>query len=240
MRFSLLTYNLKLNKAAENTLDLLKKYKPDIICLQEMQTDERNLKNIENIGYVLADYSISFIRRGKIFGVTTFYRPGTFSIIKSHSFNLPTNFYQIISFVLHGNKNPRSVLKSQLVHNKTKKKIDLYNIHLSPFATNQLRIKQIKNTLNDMPLNNKNAVIIAGDFNYPYGRKRFEEQIKEYKLKEATNNINFTLEKKIVRNITIKLKLDYILYKKLKVFANEKIKNFNKSDHFPILSTFSL
>ena len=239
MRFSLLTYNLKLNKAAENTLELLKKYEPDIICLQEMQTDDKNLKSIENAGYLLADYSISFIRRGKIFGVTTFYKPSTFSIIKSNSFNLPTNFYQIISFVLHGNKNPRTVLKSQLVHKDTKKVIDLYNIHLSPFATNQLRTKQIKNTLNDMSLNNKNAVIIAGDFNYPYGRKRFEEQIKEYKLKEATNNINFTLEKRIMRNLTIKLKLDYILYKKLKVLSNEKINNFNKSDHFPIISTFS-
>ena len=56
MRFSLLTYNLKLNKAAENTLELLKKYKPDIICLQEMQTDDKNLKSIENAGYLLADY----------------------------------------------------------------------------------------------------------------------------------------------------------------------------------------
>ena len=240
MTFSLLTYNLKLNKAADTTLELLSTYKPDIVCLQEIQTDDKNLKTIENTGYKLADYSNSFIRRGKIYGVTTFFNPGTFSIIKSNSFNLPTNFYQIISFILHGNKNPRTVLKNELKHNQTKKKLDVYNIHLSPFATNQLRTKQIKNTLSDLSLNNKGAVIIAGDFNYPYGRKRFEEQIKEYKLKEDTNNINFTLEKKIIRNITIKLKLDYVLYKKIRIISNKKIKNFNKSDHFPILSTFSV
>lgn len=240
MTFSLLTYNLKLNKAAETTLELLNEYKPDIVCLQEIQTDDKNLKTIENTGYKLADYSNSFIRRGKVYGVTTFFNPDTFSIIKSNSFNLPTNFYQIISFILHGNKNPRTVLKNEFIHKKTKKKLDIYNIHLSPFATNQLRTKQIKNTLSDLSLISKEAVIIAGDFNYPYGRKRFEDQIKEYKLKEATNNINFTLEKKIIRNITIKLKLDYVLYKKLRIVSNEKIKNFNKSDHFPILSTFSV
>ena len=240
MTFSLLTYNLKLNKAAETTLELLSKYKPDIVCLQEIQTDDKNLKAIENTGYKLADYSNSFIRRGKVYGVTTFFNPNTFTIKKSNSFNLPTNFYQVISFILHVNKNPITVIKNEFIHKKTKKKLDLYNIHLSPFATNQLRTKQIKNTLSDLSLNNKNAVIIAGDFNYPYGRKRFEDQIKEYKLKEATNNINFTLEKKIIRNITIKLKLDYVLYKKLRIISNEKIKNFNKSDHFPILSIFSI
>ncbi len=229
-----------LNKAAETSLEILSKYKPDVVCLQEIQTDDKNLKLFENSGYKIADYSNSFLRRGKVYGVATFFNPDTFSIIKSNSFNLPTNFYQIISFILHGNKNPRTVLTNEFRHDQSKRKLDLYNIHLSPFATNQLRTRQIKNTLNDLSLNNNNAVIIAGDFNYPYGRKRFENLIKEHGLKEATNNINFTLEKKIIRNITIKLKLDYVLYKKLRVLSNEKIKNFNKSDHFPILSIFSI
>ena len=60
-----------------------------------------------------------------------------------------------------------------------------------------------------------------------------------FKLKEATNNINFTLERKILKRISVKLKLDYVLYKNLRLLSNEKILNY-KSDHFPIISTFSI
>jgi endonuclease/exonuclease/phosphatase family metal-dependent hydrolase len=229
-----------LNRAAVSVGELLKKHDPDIICLQEIGTDDKNLNTIKKMGFKLADYSNSFIRRRNIYGVTTFYNSKTFKVIKSNSFNLPTNLYQIITFILHGNRNPRTVLKNEFIHIKTKKNLTLYNIHLSPFATNQLRTRQIKNTLEDMSLDDKNAVIIAGDFNYPYGRKRFEDLIVEYKLKEATNNINFTLEKKIIKNYSIKLKLDYVLYKKLKLVSNNKISDINKSDHFPILSVFDI
>ncbi|MFH1827128.1 MAG: endonuclease/exonuclease/phosphatase family protein [bacterium] len=240
MKFSVLTYNLKFNKAAETIKELLLKYLPDIVCFQEIAITDSSFELIENLGYRLADYSNSFIRRKEVFGVTTFYNSKAFSPIKSNSFNLPTNFYQIVSFFLHGNKNPRTVLKNELIHKKSKKHITLYNIHLSPFATNNLRTRQIKNTFEDMSLDKSEAVIIAGDFNFPYGRKRFENLISEHKLKEATSNINFTLEKRIVKNITIKLKLDYVLYKKLKLLSNKKISNFNKSDHFPILSVFNV
>ncbi|MEX1052518.1 MAG: endonuclease/exonuclease/phosphatase family protein [Patescibacteria group bacterium] len=240
MKFSLLTYNLMLNKAAETIKELIHTYKPDLISLQEIGTDDKNLKVIQNLGYRLADYSNSFIRRNAVYGVTTFYNSSVFTMKKSNSFNLPTNLYQIITFILHGNRNPRTVLKNEFIHKKTKKELTLYNIHLSPFATNQLRTRQIKNTFGDMALNEKKAVIIAGDFNFPYGRKRFEDLIVEHKLKEATSNINFTLEKKILKSITIKLKLDYVLYKNIKLVSNTKINDFNKSDHFPILSTFSV
>ena len=131
------------------------------------------------------------------------------------------------------------MLRNEFICVETRRKITVYNIHLSPFATNQLRIKQINNTFGDMDLTSKNAIIIAGDFNYPYGRRRFEEEIKKNKLKESTRNINFTLEKRILSRISVKLKLDYILYKKLKRISNEKLKTF-KSDHFPILSTFNV
>jgi endonuclease/exonuclease/phosphatase (EEP) superfamily protein YafD len=117
--------------------------------------------------------------------------------------------------------------------------VTIYNIHLTPIATNQLRIRQINNTFGDLNLNNKNAIIIAGDFNYPYGRRRFEQEIHKYNLKEATNNLNFTMEKRILNRISVKLKLDYVLYKKLKCVSNEKLLIY-RSDHFPVLSTFKI
>ena len=238
MKFSLITYNLRYNKAINEVGQIIKKYEPDILCFQEIATDEPNLQILQNTGFKIADYSNSFIRRGKIYGVTTFYNTDKFKLINSNSFNLPTNLYQIVSFFLYGNKKPRTVLKNEFI-SKNRKKVIIYNIHLTPIATNQLRIKQINNTFGYLDLTNNNSVIIAGDFNYPYGRKRFEQEIGNFKLKEATNNINFTLERKILKRISVKLKLDYVLYKNLRLLSNEKILNY-KSDHFPIISTFSI
>jgi len=238
MKFSLISYNLRYNKAVNEVKRLIKKYDPDILCFQEIATDEPNLKYIKNSKYKIADYSNSFIRRGKIFGVTTFYNSERFTLKKTNSFNLPTNLYQIVSFFLYGNRNPRTVLKSEFIC-KNNKKITIYNIHLTPIATNQLRIKQINNTFEDIDLTSKDAVIIAGDFNYPYGRMRFEQEIHKYNLKEATSNINYTMEKRILNRISVKLKLDYVLYKKLKCLSNRKLLTY-KSDHFPILSTFDI
>lgn len=240
MRFSLLTYNLMLNKAVSEIEKLILSYKPDVVCLQEINTSDDNLKKIEKLGYRLADYSNSFIRRGQIYGVTTFYNPKVFSLVESRSFSLPTNFYQIISFLMYRNRNPRTILKNEFLFKTYGKKITTYNIHLTPLATNSLRTRQIQNALEDLTLNNKTSpTIIAGDFNYPYGRRKFETLIRRYGLKEATRNVYFTLEKKILKKFFLKLKLDYVLYKNLLLIANNKILVYN-SDHFPILSTFEL
>ena len=48
MDFSVLSYNTLFNSAVEELPVILKKYSPDIICLQETLTEEKNLKKIEN------------------------------------------------------------------------------------------------------------------------------------------------------------------------------------------------
>ncbi|MBI2051374.1 endonuclease/exonuclease/phosphatase family protein [Candidatus Roizmanbacteria bacterium] len=239
MKFSLLTYNLLLNRATGELKEIISAHKPDLLCFQEINTDLSNLREIENHGYRLADFSNSFMRQGRVFGVATFYNPRVFSLSQTFSFDLPNSLYQIIMFILHNKKNPRTVLKTEFVAKKNGKKVTTYNIHLTPFATNSFRIKQIKNTLQDLHLARKSPVVIAGDFNFPYGRKKFEEIIRVYDLKEATNNVMFTLERKVLKFFSIKLKLDYILYKNMSAHKNEVI-HVKHSDHFPILTKFEL
>ena len=83
MTFSVLTYNTLFNRAV-NKLDIIvSQLHPDILCLQEVETEEKNLKKIENLGYRLADYSNSFIKFGKIYGVATFYNPNKLSFRQS-------------------------------------------------------------------------------------------------------------------------------------------------------------
>ncbi len=228
-----------LNRAIDEIGGILNEFRPDILCFQEIDTSDQNLKKVEKYKYQLADFSNTFIRSKKIYGVASFYSPLSCQLISSRSFNLPTNLYQIISFILHRNRNPRTVLRNEFVFKKSGKKVSVYNIHLTPASTNSLRIKQIQNTLDDLPLEKNIATILAGDFNYPYGRRKFELLIKNYELEEATTNVNFTLERRILKKISLKLKLDYVLYKNLKLKSNIKLFSV-QSDHFPIITEFQI
>ncbi len=239
MRFSLLTYNLLYNKAASDVHVVLQRYKPDIVCFQEIVTDDTTFASIERLGYRLADYSNFMIRFGKIFGVATFYNPKVFSFHASASFNLPRAFFEMLLYLFQIRVDPRIVLKTQFTSKEDKKTLCVYNIHLTPFATNTLRAKQINNFLPDLDTDKGMPVVIAGDFNYPYRRKTLEALFAEYDLKEATSSVMTTFEKKIFRFLSLSYKTDYILYRNLKSLSAKKLMYYF-SDHFPILSKFEL
>ncbi|MEN9327459.1 MAG: hypothetical protein RI947_267 [Candidatus Parcubacteria bacterium] len=239
MQISLLTYNLLFNNALKQIQTILMQYQPDIVCLQEMETREDDFKQLEKSGYKLADFSNSFIKHGKIYGIATFYRATSLHFVESTSLTLPRTYYEVLLFILNGAHNPRTVLKTEFLVRGTKKRLTTYNLHLSPWATNGARVRQITKTLSDLRIFNKRNVLIAGDFNYPYGRRKFEELIKQYDLSEATNNLLYTLEQSFFRYFTVKLKLDYILYKSLKLIETNRIP-INYSDHFPIISKFEI
>lgn len=239
MQFSLMTYNLLFNKALTKVEGVLKESIPDIICFQEMKTTDEDLKQMERFGYQLADFSNSFIKFGRIYGLATFYKPELFEFHESQTLSLPRTYYEVLLFILNGAQNPRTVLKTDFTVKATKQKLTVYNLHLSPWATNNARVSQIVHTLSDLEIYKRNNVLIAGDFNYPYGRKRFEVLIQQYGLKEATHNIFYTLEQGFLKYFSIKLKLDYILYKDIKLIETKRITTHH-SDHFPILSMFQI
>lgn len=238
MKFSVLTYNLLYNRAIQQLKRILQSSKPDLVFFQEMTTGDKDLQLIEDLEYKLADFSNSFIRRsGQIFGVATFYNPKVFKAIRSRSFDLPAGILEALMFILKKGEVPRTVLETEFEFKTTHKKLFAYNIHLSPAAMNTVRQKQIVNTFRELKLDKKNPIIIAGDFNYPYRRKDFQELINQHNLKEATKNLSFTSH--FLKIAPLKLKLDYILYKNLLPLDTKRI-DIRLSDHYPILSTFSL
>jgi len=239
MKFSLLTYNLFLNRANSNVGKILSLYHPNIVCLQEVRTDAENLQIVQKLGYKLANYSNSFTRKGRLFGVATFYDPKIFTFSNSQSFSLTRGFYEFMRFIANNEPQKRTVLVTGFSLKKTKQKIVIYNVHLAPFATNIVRDKQIRIAFEDLELGIQEPIITAGDFNYPYGRKKFEILIGKYGLSEATNNIFYTLETRLLKLFLIRMKLDYILYKNIQHIATEKIQ-VRHSDHFPIIAQFKI
>jgi endonuclease/exonuclease/phosphatase family metal-dependent hydrolase len=238
MKVSLLTYNLLFNNALSTISDVLVTCKPDIVCLQEIETAEDNLKQVEKYGYKLADFSNSFIKYGKVYGLATFYRPQTFNFVTSTSLTLPRSYYEFFLDLLRGGNNPRTVLKTTFSFKKSQKKLINYNMHLTAKGANGIRVRQIQTTLDDLRID-KHPLLIAGDFNYPYQRKQFEVLIEQYGLREATHTVYSTFESNFLKLLPVTFKLDYILYKNLKLISTDKISS-RESDHFPILSTFEV
>jgi endonuclease/exonuclease/phosphatase family metal-dependent hydrolase len=239
MTVSVLTYNVLFNKALSNFENLLSICKPDIVCLQEIETHEDNLKFMERHGYQLADFSNSFIKFGRVYGLATFYNPQTLDFIDSLSLNLPRSYYEFFLMLLRGGNNPRTVLKTVFKVKKSSKTITNYNLHLTAWGANGIRVRQIKTTLEDIQATETDPLIIAGDFNYPYQRKQFQSLIEEYHLLEATSNLYTTFEGTWFRFIPMKLKLDYILYKHLTHIKTERLE-LRDSDHYPIYAEFEL
>ncbi len=240
MQLSLLTYNILFNRALSKLKPALKELAPTIICLQEIETKENSLLELTKLGYKLAGSSNSFIKFGQIFGLATYYDPKKLVLLKSESFDLPRSFIEALFVILRGGNNPRSVLKAEFRVKKNNKKIVVFNIHLSAWGSNGVRLRQINEALESLELSKDECpILIAGDFNFSYRRKRLEEIIRRYSLLEATNALLFTLESKILGFIPVRLKLDYILFRNLKLIKTTKIP-LRFSDHFPILSVFRL
>lgn len=239
MNVSVLSYNLLFSKALPNVHTVLRHAQPDIVCLQEIETTEENFQVLEDCGYTLGDYSNSFIKFGRVFGQATFFNKKTVSFVSSITLNLPQSYYEVALLLLRGVNDPRTVLKTEFRRGKSAT-FTIYNLHLSSFqATNKARAKQITEALHDLDLFKYKKAIITGDFNYPYGRKQFEKLIATYHLKEATNNLYYTSIFRFLKIIPMRLKVDYILFKGMRLRKTERLAH-TFSDHFPIFSEFSL
>jgi endonuclease/exonuclease/phosphatase family metal-dependent hydrolase len=256
MQFSILTYNTLLNDGLKGLPSFFRKYNPDIVCLQEVDTHEKNIEKVEKLDYALADYSNGFIKFAKVYGVATFYNPRSIICTNTKSITLPRGFAEALSFILRvfkTKKKDRTVLKTEFQVEHKRKKIAVYNIHLSAHGTNGIRIKQLERTLEDIEKSNDNATILVGDFNYPYGRKKLEELMQEHGFSEATNQIGYTTDGKLlyytfIEKYLMKIlqffvgkesKLDYCFYKNCKAISTIRI-NAPYSDHFPILVKFEI
>jgi len=239
MRFSLLTYNTLYSRATKHIIPLIKKEKPDVVCLQELEISQESFETLEKADYKLANFSNSFIKFGRVFGVGTFYNPQRLTVSKTEFFNMPRSIWELLLVIIKGGNKPRTTTITEFSDEHHHNKIIVYNLHLSPWASTGLRLKQIKKTLGDLNFKKEAKIIIAGDFNLPYERKRLERILKEYSLKEATDNIFFSFTNKILKLLSLKLKNDYILYKNIKNIKTRRL-NVRFSDHYPIIAEFEI
>ena len=260
MKVSIISYNVLFHTAVSNLPSIVSEYQPDILCLQEVKTDDASLKNISKLGYALADFSNSFVRGETIFGIATFYNKKILTHLSSYPIFLPRSIYEFFLVFFRWGNSRRTVLKTEFRNLSSQKKITIFNVHFTPAGTNGARIKQIREALEHIPHPHKTeSIIVAGDFNYvPYGRKKLEEMMQDKGLQEATSSIPFTFSHyrakqnagfflKIFFWLTSaewwkeilwkQYKLDYIFYRNLQLQTVKRIDEVI-SDHFPIFARF--
>ncbi len=234
MVFSILTYNLFFHKGEVDIQSIIAKYRPDVLCLQEVGDNTSLEKILQNNGYKIAHKSPSFYKHKLVYHILTCFNSRSTTLDLTEYFTLPTSLYEKFLKLVNKKQFPRTFAKTTL--RKKGKKITIFNSHLSSWATDIERVRQLTKIFNQTKPY-KHPTLIAGDFNYPYGRKRLENIICQYNLKEATSSINYTLQTKFLKFIPIRMKLDYILYKNMDL-KNIKLLEQKNSDHLPIFAEF--
>lgn len=237
---TVLTYNVFFNKALPVLPDIVRKYRPDIVCLQEVSLNRREEFRGFMPGYTLGATSDSFYRVGKVYGLANLYLQDRFYQVGSQIIPLPKSYYELF-LSLFTRKGPRSVLGSTFVFKDAlKATFSVYNVHLTHYvATNAARNKQINEVFDTIERAEDEPIIILGDFNYPFLKRGLARLIDHYDLREATSRIAFTEYSTLIRS---NLKLDYILHSPTLVCMDTRRLDEYKgaSDHYPILSTFDL
>lgn len=236
---SVLTYNLYFGKALKELIVLAQHKKPDIICVQEFPVNETTVKELEKAGYELADYSPSFFRSFRFYSVATFYNPQTIEHQNGQSITLARGFYELLLFFLRFSPEARTSLNNNFMFRLSNRKFRICNLHLTALqSTNKVRVRQLKTTLAFLQQEEKNKpTVVVGDFNYVYKRKVLEELFQSHGFKEATNNLFYTIESRILGLFKIKMKPDYVWYKYLNKKHTVRLDR-QLSDHYPVLTQF--
>ncbi len=236
----LLTFNIYFGRAVTEVVLLIKKHHPDVICLQEFEINDHSIKEIEKTGYHLADYSHSFFKFFKFFGIATFYNPQTVTYSNGISINLSKSLYEFLLLVFGMSKGGgRTVLKTVFTRKDTNTVFSVYNLHLTAMqATNRTRDRQISTLMDYVQQDENKQVLITGDFNYAYKRKNFEETFLQNGLSEVTTDIDYTCVTRVLGLFNLRVKLDYILCRGCGSHPVERLDR-EKSDHYPLLASFS-
>jgi len=239
-RLTVLTFNLLFGRALEELVNLAKEHKPDVICSQEFPVNEQTVKQLEAVGYILADYSPSFFKHFRFYSLATFYNPQTIKHQNGQTISLSRGLYELLLFFLRFSPQARTSLNNNFIHKASKHKFRICNIHLTALQSgNKVRVKQLQTILSFLRNNGQNKpTVVMGDFNYVYKRKTFEQIFQRYGFKEATNNLFYTFELTILGFFKVKMKPDYIWYQHLHKCQTLRFKR-RFSDHFPILAKFS-
>ena len=208
--------------------DLIERYTPEIILLQECQFQKglENILHIEHYGFIFAPNFLDIFKNrhsGVLTASTTNHQSVT--VIKSHAFE------PLI-------RVPKIFLSTTYSIDGENKELLVLNIHAINFVGYWKFISQVQQ-LEYSIRSHKGPVILSGDFN-TWNRKR-SRILDQILTASGLEKVQFCdKHAKNIKKFLFNTPLDHIYYKGLKVDTPPEALKTKSSDHNPLLVQFSL
>lgn len=213
----LLSYNLLKNKAVGELPGLIRKHRPDVLCLQEV--DVHLLPNeLEGMKLMIGT------ERNRL-GLAIYLDEERYEAERTGSFALRSSHYDRLATPAH-----ERLLGVTVSARETGERFTVGSFHASPLtALNAIRRDQIHAGLDNLKmLGNGAPLMMLGDFNYPMFRRRLAQELN-------TSGFDlFTPDKETYRS---QLTTGYFDFAAGKNFSFEWLHTLKQglSDHLPIL-----
>lgn len=223
-KISILSYNLKWHRAYKILDDLVDKYDPDILCLQECHAD----KLPDQIGdLVLADKTPN-----DHLNIATYYRQGRFFSTDSSCHYLKRALIEVLFF-----HRTERLLITNIYDRSTGKEISIGSFHATPHVTtNRVRRHQINTSHELLKSNNKGGpTVMVGDYNYLMFKRGLKMKIRKtgYELKLSEQPTYYF-------NKYLRVRYDMASSMNAQIEKIWALPKSSLSDHTPILVQVSL
>ena len=219
----IISYNLRKNAASHELADLVAKWDPDVLCLQEAHT--------EFLPTELGPLELADTTKTNRLGLAVYYRRDRFEGHASSTFALKKAMHDILFSPTH-----ERLLATRMYDKVAGREIIVASFHAAPLtARNSLRRHQIKAAHEALGnIGEGLPAIMVGDYNYPLFTGKLIKHVEKSGYDLTRSDRQTYLRYKIFRG-----HFDFATSSGMTIESIETLPQ-GVSDHLPILVTASL
>ncbi|MCW4459739.1 endonuclease/exonuclease/phosphatase family protein [Microbacterium sp. MPKO10] len=162
-----ISYNLRKNRAISELVNLISRYEPDAVCLQEADTPElpRDIGNLR-----LADST----QRNRL-GLAIYYRDDRYDAVDTQAFALKKSMHDRVLRPAY-----ERLLGSRLTDRELGRDVIVASFHAAPLtALNSLRRNQIRTAHEELHRMGPGIpTLMVGDYNYPVFKNGLTQRVQ--------------------------------------------------------------
>ncbi|MGF2948886.1 endonuclease/exonuclease/phosphatase family protein [Microbacterium alcoholitolerans] len=165
----LISYNLRKHRAAGELAELVSRHDPDILCLQECDT--------QDLRDTVGGLSLIEATSGNRLGLAMYVRRNTFRVESVRTIGLKKSLHDRVLKPAH-----ERVLGARMTNIDTGRHVIVASFHAAPLtALNSLRRNQIRAALDELQsLGPDLPVLMVGDYNYPVFKENLGQTVREH------------------------------------------------------------
>ena len=216
----IISYNLRKNAASHELADLVERWDPDVLCLQEAHT--------EFLPSELGPLELADTTKTNRLGLAVYYRRDRFEGHASSTYALKKAMHDILFSPTH-----ERLLATRMYDKEAGREIIVASFHAAPLtARNSLRRNQIKAAHEALgKLGDNLPAIMVGDYNYPLFTGKLIKHVEKSGYDLTRSDRQTYLRYKIFRG-----HFDFVTSTGVTVQSVETLPQ-GVSDHLPIMIT---